>query len=59
MRVLVVEDDEDLAFAIGTALRGAGLSVDEAGSLDVADQLLFVNGYDCAVFDRMLPDGDA
>ena len=59
MRVLVVEDDDDLAFAISTALRGVGLSVDEARTLGVADQLLFCNGYDCAVFDRMLPDGDA
>ena len=59
MRVLVVEDDGDLALAIGTALRGAGLAVDEAGTLDAADQLLFSNGYDSAVFDRVLPDGDA
>jgi DNA-binding response OmpR family regulator len=59
MRVLVVEDDGDLALAIGTALRGAGLAVDEAGTLDAADQMLFSNGYDGAVFDRVLPDGDA
>jgi DNA-binding response OmpR family regulator len=59
MRVLVVEDDSDLALAVGTALRGAALSVDEARTLIQADQLLFSNEYDCAVFDRMLPDGDA
>jgi DNA-binding response OmpR family regulator len=58
MRVLVVEDDEDLALAIRTALRGAGLAVDEARTLAQADQMLFTNGYDGAVFDRVLPDGD-
>lgn len=59
MRVLVVEDDGDLALVIGVALRAAALSVDEAGNLREADELLFSNTYDCVVFDRGLPDGDA
>jgi DNA-binding response OmpR family regulator len=58
MRVLVVEDDTDLALAVVLALRGAALAVDEAANLATADQLRFSNDYDCAVFDRMLPDGD-
>lgn len=59
MRVLVVEDDADLALAITVALRGAALAVDQVGDLTEADQMVFINEYDCVVFDRMLPDGDA
>jgi DNA-binding response OmpR family regulator len=33
--------------------------VDEAADLAAADAALFVTGYDCVVFDRMLPDGDS
>ncbi|MET8630923.1 response regulator transcription factor [Kitasatospora sp. NPDC004669] len=59
MRVLVVEDDADLRFAVAAALRGEGLAVDEVADLPAADEALFVTEYDCAVFDRMLPSGDA
>jgi DNA-binding response OmpR family regulator len=59
VRVLLLEDDEDLRFAIGFALRGAGLAVDEVGDLPAADAALAVNAYDCAVMDRMLPSGDS
>ncbi|HYQ68820.1 response regulator transcription factor [Actinophytocola sp.] len=59
MRVLVVEDDENLRVAIAGSLRGAGFAVDAVGDLPGADEALSVNSYDCAVFDRMLPSGDA
>lgn len=59
MRVLLVEDDENLRFGVAAALRAAGLAVDEAADLPQADQALFVTAYDCAVFDRTLPAGDA
>ncbi|MFJ2579223.1 response regulator [Kitasatospora aureofaciens] len=59
MRVLVVEDDADLRFAVVAALRGSGLAVDEAADLPAADEALFATDYDCAVFDRMVPSGDA
>lgn len=59
VRVLLVEDDEDLRFGVAAALRAAGLAVDEAADLPGADEALFVTAYDCAVFDRMLPSGDA
>lgn len=55
----MVEDDADLRFAVVAALRGAGLAVDEAADLPAADEALFVTDYDCAVFDRMVPSGDA
>ncbi|NUT34422.1 MAG: response regulator transcription factor [Hamadaea sp.] len=59
MRVLVVEDDQDLREAAVTALRAAGLAVDDAGDWPQADLALSVNAYDCVVLDRMLPDGDS
>ncbi|WP_225101959.1 response regulator transcription factor [Streptomyces sp. CoH27] len=59
MRVLVVEDDDDLRFAVAAALRGGGLAVDEAGDLPAADEAMYITGYDCVVFDRMLPSGDS
>jgi two-component system, OmpR family, response regulator len=59
VRVLVVEDDEDLRVAITGSLRAAGFAVDAVGDLPAADEALTVNSYDCAVFDRILPSGDA
>lgn len=59
MRVLLVEDDANLRFGVAAALRAAGLAVDEAVDLPQADEALYVTAYDCAVFDRMLPSGDA
>lgn len=59
MRVLLVEDDENLRFGVAAALRAAGFAVDETADLPQADEALFVTAYDCAVFDRMLPSGDA
>ncbi|MFI6686794.1 response regulator transcription factor [Streptomyces sp. NPDC050485] len=59
MRVLVVEDDDDLRFAVAAALRSGGLAADAVPDLPAADEALFITEYDCAVFDRMLPSGDA
>lgn len=55
MRVLVVEDLEDLAVAIGAGLRREGMAVDVV--LDGNDALahLAVNRYDVVVLDRDLP----
>ncbi|MGI5211374.1 response regulator transcription factor [Plantactinospora sp. CA-290183] len=59
MRVMVVEDDEDLRLAVTTELAGAGLRVEQAADIAGAHAALRVGAYDCVVFDRMLPDGDA
>jgi DNA-binding response OmpR family regulator len=58
-RVMVVEDDDDLRFAVLMELTATGLRVDEAPTLAAADAGLSAGHYDCVVFDRMLPDGDA
>lgn len=59
MRVLLLEDDPDLAAGVAAALRRAGLAVDRTATLAGADESLRVNTYDAAVLDRMVPDGDA
>src|ERR1700722_15852979 len=55
MRVLVTEDDEGLAAAVGSGLRREGMAVD--GALDGAAALerLAVSRYDVVVLDRDLP----
>jgi DNA-binding response OmpR family regulator len=55
MRVLVAEDHQDLAAAIGTGLRQEGMAVDVV--LDGTDALehLAVTRYDVLVLDRDLP----
>ena len=55
MRVLVVEDFEVLAAAIGTGLRREGLAVDVALDGDDALEHLAVTRYDVVVLDRDLP----
>ena len=59
VRVLVVEDDENMRTAVAAELRGAGFEVVDVGDLRGADQALRSFEFACAVFDRMLPDGDA
>jgi DNA-binding response OmpR family regulator len=56
MRVLVVEDHEDLAEAIGAGLRQEGMAVDVTfGGNDALDHVA-VTRYDVVVLDRDLPD---
>ncbi|MBB5851280.1 response regulator transcription factor [Amycolatopsis umgeniensis] len=60
-RTLVVEDDEDIRRAVSAELRAASFTVDAVGTLAAAAGVLASTGgaHACAVFDRMLPDGDA
>ncbi len=60
-RTLVVEDDEDIRKAVSAELRAASFTVDAVGTLAAAAEVLAAPGgaHACAVFDRMLPDGDA
>jgi two-component system response regulator VanR len=55
MRVLVVDDEEDLADAVRTALRRAAIAADVAYDGDAALAQLGVNDYDAVVLDRDLP----
>ncbi len=55
MRVLVVEDERDLASAIARGLRRDGFAVDLAYDGASALEKALVHGYDVVVLDRDLP----
>lgn len=58
MKVLVVEDDADIARSVVRFLREAGYVVDVADTCSGAEDYVLANNYDALVFDRSLPDGD-
>jgi DNA-binding response OmpR family regulator len=58
MRLLVVEDEADLASALRVGLGRAGYAVDTALTVAAAEGKLAVEPYDLVVLDLMLPDGD-
>jgi len=58
MRVLVLEDDPELGAEVAGGLRSVGYAVDLVATIADADLSVAVNGYDCLVLDRILPDGD-
>ncbi len=57
MRVLVVEDEVDLARAIARGLRRHGHAVDHAATYSEAELKIASGGYDVLVLDWNLPDG--
>jgi DNA-binding response OmpR family regulator len=58
MRILVVEDENDLADAVAAGLRREGYAVDVAGDGRSALERLDVNAYDMVCLDLGLPDVD-
>jgi two-component system, OmpR family, response regulator len=58
MRILVVEDDEKIAFFIGKGLKEAGFAVDYAGNGEDGLHLALTEQYDAAIIDIMLPKLD-
>lgn len=58
MRVLLVEDDADLAEVLLLGLRQEHLAVDHASTLREAVDQLLVTEYDVVCLDLGLPDGD-
>ena len=58
MRILIVEDDPDLAELVALGLRNESYAVDTADTCAGAEELLRLTAYDVACFDLGLPDGD-
>jgi CheY-like chemotaxis protein len=58
--ILVVEDDPDGQEVVATILRHLNLSIDVAGSVEEAEQMLFGSDrrYQAAIVDLALPDKD-
>lgn len=57
MRILLVEDDTVLHAVIRDSLEDAGNRVDSAWTLEQADHIWSVQGFDAVVLDLNLPDG--
>lgn len=58
MRLLLIEDEPELANALSAALRKHGVVTDHTMHLDDAFELTRQNDYDAILLDRRLPDGD-
>lgn len=58
MRILLVEDEAEMALALRTALQRHHMLADIAPSLAQASEALRQNVHDLLLLDRQLPDGD-
>jgi DNA-binding response OmpR family regulator len=58
VRILLVEDEPEMADALATALKGHDMVVDCAATLAEADEMIAVAAHDAILLDRGLPDGD-
>jgi DNA-binding response OmpR family regulator len=58
MRLLLVEDEKELAEALAAALSKQGIVIDHAMLLADACELTRQNTYDAILLDRRLPDGE-
>ena len=58
MRILVVDDEPDLADAIAASLRREGYAVDVANAGQEGLDRMVVNPYDLVLLDLTLPDID-
>ncbi len=58
MRILVVEDDDQIASFVAKGLKQSGYAVDQCGDGDEALALAKTTGYDAIVADIMLPKLD-
>ncbi len=58
MKVLLLEDDRELAPELVAGLQRQGFVVDHVTTCADADLQVTTSSYDCVVLDRRVPDGD-
>lgn len=58
MRILLVEDEPELALMLRTTLEKRGYVVDHAATVAVAEEAIELIEHDVALLDRQLTDGD-
>jgi two-component system OmpR family response regulator len=58
MRILLLEDQAELADRISRSIRRAGFAVDAVSTLRDAEAALDIQSYEITLLDRRLPDGD-
>lgn len=57
MKILIIEDEQDLQDAIKASLEKEDYVVETAGDFDTAHDKLFIYEYDCVLLDITLPGG--
>ena len=58
MRILLVEDENDMAVALTAALSRHDIIVDHAATLELAEEACRGRVHDAVLLDRKLPDGE-
>jgi DNA-binding response OmpR family regulator len=58
LRILLVEDEPEMAAALGAALKNYDMVVDHFSTLADAEEAVSLNAYAAVLLDRQLPDGD-
>ena len=58
MKILIIEDEENLLFLTKKELEKEGYQVDFATNLKQAVDKIISSSYDCILLDIMLPDGN-
>ncbi|SEC60672.1 MULTISPECIES: response regulator transcription factor [unclassified Beijerinckia] len=58
MRLLLVEDEPEMAAALQSALQRHGILADHAEELAIAFEMVEIGTYDAIILDLGLPDGD-
>jgi len=58
VRVLLVEDEAEMAAALAAALKNYDMLTDHVTTLADAEEAAISNGYGAILLDRQLPDGD-
>ena len=58
MRILLVEDETDMASALTAALSRHDIVVDHAANLEIAEEACRSRVHDAVLLDRKLPDGE-
>lgn len=58
MKILIIEDEVELANSMGAYLHAVGYRCEFATSLNEASKKITSYTYDCILLDIMLPDGD-
>ena len=58
MRVLLAEDEPEMAAVLVAALRCNNIITDHVSTIEAAEEAVRLNSYDALLLDRSLPDGD-
>jgi DNA-binding response OmpR family regulator len=57
MKILIVEDEQELLQSMVSFLKGSGMTCEQATNLNEAVEKVEMYDYDCIVLDIGLPDG--